>query len=284
MQMIVINTQFEGFHHYPDAPKEVEFLKLNHRHMFHVEVQIEVFHDDRELEIIMVKRALTQFLTDNKRLGTGSCEMLCKSVQQWLKRKYPAGPQMFERVVHVKVMEDGENGAMLWDDLKVEPGAVVSTETPLSAKEATQLREQIITDMQRNFDSTQADVLHKAIEQSDGLAKYVHDVQELDKKFGLDTYPELTTDNLMFYTTALIGEAGEVANVVKKIVRDGESKELWESLDFEMVDIMIYFIKFCIMTGIDFDAAWNKKHEELAERYVAGKKHLSYGSRKLDRR
>jgi NTP pyrophosphatase (non-canonical NTP hydrolase) len=270
MQMIVINTQFEGFHSYPQAPEEVGFLRLNHRHMFHVEVQIEVFHDDRELEIIMVKRALTEFLIDNKRLGTGSCEMVCKSVQQWIKNGYPVPHpvNVSERSVHVKVMEDGENGAMLWDIQDY-------TEPSFNQVETTVSMEEVVLNMNNKvygMSGTQPN-----------LQKYIDDVQELDRKFGLDTYPELTTDNLMFYTTALIGEAGEVANVVKKIVRDGESKELWQSLDFEMVDIMIYFIKFCIMTGIDFDTAWDKKHEELKERYVAGKKHLSYGSRKLDR-
>lgn len=276
MQMIVINTQFEGFHKYPQAPEEVSFLKDLHRHIFHVEVQIEVFHDDRELEIIMVKRALTKFLLQTVELGITSCEMLCKWVQDWVKSTYPTPASQYARVVHVKVMEDGENGAMLYDE---NAGPFVQGTILNVTNVAEPIRKQ-------EFIAAIADKVAplKPVRAAlPNLQKYIDDVQDLDKKFGLDTYPELTSDNLMFYTTALIGEAGEVANVVKKIVRDGESKELWESLDFEMVDIMIYFIKFLIMTGTDFDSAWEKKHEELRGRYTSGKTHLSYGSRKLER-
>lgn len=117
LKTIVVRTQFEGIHCYPDAPKDVEFLKHPHRHMFYVEAEIEVFHDDRELEFILVKRDLDKFLKGD--LKSASCEMICRTVQQYLKRTYPLnGAQVSitgsnERYVNVSVFEDDENGARI---------------------------------------------------------------------------------------------------------------------------------------------------------------------------
>lgn len=115
MKFIIVKTQFEGIHCYPDAPKEVAFLKNYHRHMFHVEVEIEVFHDDRELEFIMVKRALDKFLKSIKAINSGSCEMIAEMIQSFIKAQYPmfGHTDRTERFVNVKVFEDGENGAYI---------------------------------------------------------------------------------------------------------------------------------------------------------------------------
>ena len=57
-KFIFVTFQKEGIHKYPDAPAGVEFLKYPHRHMFHFRVEIEVFHDDRDIEFILFKREL----------------------------------------------------------------------------------------------------------------------------------------------------------------------------------------------------------------------------------
>ena len=109
---IVVRTQFEGIHWYPNAPDEVDFLKNPHRHMFHVEVEIEVFHDDRELEFILVKRELDKFLKSIKAINSGSCEIIAEMIQTFLKAQYPYySMNGTDRCVNVKVFEDGENGA-----------------------------------------------------------------------------------------------------------------------------------------------------------------------------
>ena len=45
---IFVTFQKEGIHRWPDAENMpgVEFLAYPHRHMFHFEVQLQVFHDD----------------------------------------------------------------------------------------------------------------------------------------------------------------------------------------------------------------------------------------------
>jgi len=115
IKFIIVRTQFEGIHCYPNAPEEVAFLKNPHRHMFHVEAEIEVFHDDRELEFIIVKRKLDEFLASFKDINSGSCEMIACKIQSFIKKTYPYYNNMgkTERYVNVKVFEDGENGAYI---------------------------------------------------------------------------------------------------------------------------------------------------------------------------
>ena len=55
---IWVTYQKEGIHRYPDAPNGVEFLRYPQRHMFHFKGQIDVFHDDRDIEFILFMREL----------------------------------------------------------------------------------------------------------------------------------------------------------------------------------------------------------------------------------
>lgn len=114
---IFVTTQFEGIHCYPDAPDEVAFLRSPHRHMFHVRATLEVFHDDRELEFILVKRALDQFVTGDA-LQHRSCEMIAREILNFLRAKYGV------RSSAVEVSEDGENGATISSVVKRIPNAV----------------------------------------------------------------------------------------------------------------------------------------------------------------
>lgn len=123
---IFVTTQFEGFHRYAAAPDEVAFLRQPHRHMFHVEVQIVVFHDDRELEFIMVKRQLNDIVASvAAREDAGSCEQIAECILKALAHRLPfyIGPEERDPNVHgiairyrqcqVTVSEDGENGAIV---------------------------------------------------------------------------------------------------------------------------------------------------------------------------
>lgn len=122
---IIVKTEFEAIHNYPNAPNEVEFLRNPHRHIFHVECEIEVFHDDRELEFIIVKRALERFIQRTygcNDIGSTSCEMIATVIQRYLKKRYHLDAETYPsqsfRNVKVKVLEDNENGCYLKDDDK----------------------------------------------------------------------------------------------------------------------------------------------------------------------
>lgn len=107
MTTVIIKAQFEGIHNYPDAPEEVAYLKHPHRHMFHVECEIEVFHFDRELEFILVKNRIMQEF--EQQLSHKSCEMIAKEIQSFIKSEYSVAN--YDRRVNVGVYEDNENGA-----------------------------------------------------------------------------------------------------------------------------------------------------------------------------
>lgn len=96
-------TQVEGFHFWLDAPKEVSFLRDKHRHVFHIRVEIEVNHDDRDVEFIMAKREVDQYMTDNPINGPESCEMIARRIGENFDGHWS--------VVSVTVSEDNENGA-----------------------------------------------------------------------------------------------------------------------------------------------------------------------------
>ena len=108
-RLIFITTTFEGTHRYDGAPDEVSYLRFPHRHMFGVKVTMEVFHDDREVEFILLKHAVNsfiqeQFCGDNAAL---SCEMMADTIRNYLLEKYP------HRRIAVEVNEDNENGAII---------------------------------------------------------------------------------------------------------------------------------------------------------------------------
>ena len=104
---IFVTFQKEGIHQYPDAPEGVEFLKHPHRHMFHFRVEIDVFHDDREIEFILFKRELERLYSEGTlELDYKSCEMMADDLAVYIYKKYP------HRAFIITVSEDGENGAI----------------------------------------------------------------------------------------------------------------------------------------------------------------------------
>ncbi len=106
---IEVTFQEEGIHFYPDCDLDgVEFLKYQHRHLFYFYVKIEVFHNDRDIEFILLKRELQDFMrSDIKKMNGKSCEMLAEDIINYLSLEYPS------RDITVRVYEDNENGAIL---------------------------------------------------------------------------------------------------------------------------------------------------------------------------
>lgn len=104
MHYIIVKTQFEAFHRYKKAPKEVKFLRSFHRHLFKVECTIPVDHSNRQLEFFMIKKKLDGYLTQSfkgKQFEL-SCEQLAEVLCIYLNwRNIPC--------TQVEVSEDGEN-------------------------------------------------------------------------------------------------------------------------------------------------------------------------------
>ena len=117
IRTIWVTFKKEGIHCYPAAatdPKlatgkadDVSFLAHPHRHIFHFRVNIQVFHDDRDIEFIQFKRWLERLYDAEDatlELDHKSCEMLADELYSRISARYPG------RNVVISVSEDGENG------------------------------------------------------------------------------------------------------------------------------------------------------------------------------
>jgi hypothetical protein len=118
-RMIFVTFQKEGIHRYPAAATDpnlctageydVSFLANPHRHMFHFNVSIEVFHNDRDIEFIQFKRWLESLYNkDILELDFKSCEMISDDLYEQIASRYP------DRNIEITVSEDGENGATIF--------------------------------------------------------------------------------------------------------------------------------------------------------------------------
>lgn len=117
-KMIWVTFQREGIHCYPAAEtdpnlatgdwRDVSFLAVPHRHIFHFKVWIEVNHSDRDIEFIQFKRWLERlYTTDVLQLDYKSCEMMAEDLYKKIANEYP------NRETWIEVSEDGENGAFI---------------------------------------------------------------------------------------------------------------------------------------------------------------------------
>ena len=118
-RMIFVKFQKEGIHMYPAAATDpalatgdeydVSFLGTPHRHIFHFEVTIEVFHNDRDIEFIQFKRWLENLYKGGTlELNYKSCEMISDDLYEQISTRYP------DRNIEITVSEDNENGATIY--------------------------------------------------------------------------------------------------------------------------------------------------------------------------
>lgn len=111
IKYIWVTFQKEGIHRYPEALtnpelEDVKFLGYDHRHIFHFRVDLEVRHDNRDVEFIQMKRWLESlYQTETLKLDYRSCEMMSDDLSVLIKDKYP------NRKFKISVSEDNENGS-----------------------------------------------------------------------------------------------------------------------------------------------------------------------------
>ena len=118
LRTIFVRFQKEGIHMYPAAAidpalktgdmYDVSFLGTPHRHIFHFEVTVEVFHNDRDIEFIQFKRWLENLYAGGTlELNYKSCEMISDDLYEQIATRYPG------RNIVISVSEDNENGAVI---------------------------------------------------------------------------------------------------------------------------------------------------------------------------
>lgn len=100
---IFVRFRRVGFHRWPGASGKRAYLAFPHRHVFHVEVSMDVGHDEREVEFHdLLDAAQEEFGGEDR--GTMSCEAMARELGKKLARR-------FGRAVVVCVSEDGEAGS-----------------------------------------------------------------------------------------------------------------------------------------------------------------------------
>jgi len=105
-----VRHRFAGVHCWADAPDGPHaHLRNPHRHEFHVAVDFQQFHDDREIEYLTFKDWLESVLAAwPLNLGGRSCEMMAAHIHKACEAQWGA-----MRDYRVEVSEDGENGAIV---------------------------------------------------------------------------------------------------------------------------------------------------------------------------
>lgn len=107
---VIVNLEVEGLHAWPAAREvfpEVSFLSDPHRHLFTIQLKKRVTHSDRDVEFIIFKRDVLEYLKERYYIefqrihdfGSKSCEMIAAELYDYFNCEY------------VSVFEDGENGA-----------------------------------------------------------------------------------------------------------------------------------------------------------------------------
>ena len=109
LRTVWITASFEGIHCWPEAPKEVGFLRSPHRHVFGVKVCVNVSHADRDVEFFTLKKYVQSVIFSDlfpklQEKSSLSCEMMASLLGRVLISKGVG-------VSYVEVDEDGENGA-----------------------------------------------------------------------------------------------------------------------------------------------------------------------------
>lgn len=102
---VLTHNEIEGFHCYPDAPSECNFLANKHRHVFVIDCSFEVLHNEREIEIITKQQEIERVVNNYFGKPCQFENMSCESIAEWIILSFKA--------YSVTVKEDGYGGATL---------------------------------------------------------------------------------------------------------------------------------------------------------------------------
>jgi hypothetical protein len=110
---VKVKNSIVMFHHYPDAPNEVAFLKHPHRHNFIVHTKVQVNPEaDRDIEFFMLQTEIDDYLATFK-LKFNEKSFSCEEIAKFVLRHVRENITKDERYISVEVSEDGENSAVV---------------------------------------------------------------------------------------------------------------------------------------------------------------------------
>lgn len=243
-RMITIRTQFEGIHCWPEAPDDVKFLRDSHRHIFHIEVSIEADHNDREVEFILLKRKIDEWLKTkyNKedcgnvwQMGRTSCEEVAEQTISIVQKSFG------KRDIMVSVFEDEENGATINYHYTKDEGCPAIDKS----------------------DESEQQLSLKRYQQESYVAIQPH---------------ENNKEEIMHWAIGLGEEAGETLSIIKHKYYGGKYDV--EDLVNELGDTLWHIAALCTATGLQIEDIAEYNLAKLNHRYPRGE---FDNSRSIDR-
>lgn len=109
---ITVEFDIDGFHRWPQASGDRDYLADRHRHRFRFAVRIPVTHDDRDVEFHDLLDAVRAHVADDEpvEFSSQSCEAIAAELAEWVADTF--GPDWVE----VAVSEDGYvTGSVRWE-------------------------------------------------------------------------------------------------------------------------------------------------------------------------
>ncbi len=79
-------------------------------------------------------------------------------------------------------------------------------------------------------------------------------------------------ERLGYVTIGLCGETGEIANKVKKVIRDGKELDMEDTIK-ELGDVLWYLSEFAASVGISLSTVANRNIKKLEDRRSRDKLH-----------
>ncbi len=98
------------------------------------------------------------------------------------------------------------------------------------------------------------------------MEEIINWVRDFDARHGLVN--DGSDGNTVFLAFALVGEVGELINVIKKHVRGDDIPNWKELCAEELVDVVIYVAELISSLGIDFPVAFELKKAALERKWA----------------
>jgi len=108
LKTVIVTLQVEAFHCWPEAKDilpEVAFLSDRHRHIFYFKAYKDVEHNDRDVEIILLKRKMMTHLHNKYGVPCEFGRQSCEDLAEEMCREF--------QLTACEILEDNENGAVV---------------------------------------------------------------------------------------------------------------------------------------------------------------------------
>lgn len=122
LMYVGVSYSFKATHNWPEASQiagpQVQFLEHRHRHTFFVDFEMQVHHDDRDVEFFVLQSQIRQAVEtlygatwDGMlyNLGRKSCETIGSEIISEMRRIHPNAGNM-----EIRVSEDNEVWARIY--------------------------------------------------------------------------------------------------------------------------------------------------------------------------